>query len=66
MNHKMKNKEDEPWSCKTCKMFDQSAGNFTGHGYCMRQRDSLEGLWTHIEVTEDWFCSDFELKKEEL
>lgn len=45
--------------CRNCTMFNNSIGDDKEYGYCMRTRDSLEGLWTKIEVDSNWFCADF-------
>ena len=50
-------------SCGECKHFDSSLGNFYGHGYCQKARDSQEALWTKIEVVSSWYCADFSRDK---
>ena len=43
--------------CKNCVNFLPYSD---GIGYCRLTRDTLESLWVRIQVSEDWYCADFE------
>ena len=51
-------------TCKTCMWFDTTMGNASFHGYCVKNRDTLQALWVNIETVEDWFCADYLRRKD--